>query len=92
MDWLAWSSLRTAPVTTSLLLAALAGITYLFSLAIYRLYYHPLAKFPGPKLAAVTSWYEFYYDIIDQGTFVWEIKQMHDRYGTIASLCFPLVL
>lgn len=49
---------------------------------IHRLYTHPLAAFPGPKLAAATFLYEFYYDVIKSGMYIWEIERMHEKYGT----------
>ncbi|QSZ30010.1 hypothetical protein DSL72_004528 [Monilinia vaccinii-corymbosi] len=51
--------------------------------AIYRLYFSPIAKFPGPKLAALTLWYEFYFSVICDGQWIWEIKRMHEQYGPI---------
>jgi hypothetical protein len=57
--------------------------TYGILLALYRLYLHPLARYPGPELAAATRWYEFYFDVIERGRFAWEIKCMHEVYGPV---------
>lgn len=49
--------------------------------AIRRLYFHPLTHIPGPKLAALTWWYEFYFDGIKQGRYVFKIQELHMQYG-----------
>ena len=70
----------------TLLLALLAFSAYCISLAVYRLYFSPIAKFPGPKLAALTLWYEFYYDVVQRGRYTWKIAELHERYGLLFSL------
>lgn len=41
----------------SLLLAGLLSLLYTASIAIYNIYFSPIAHFPGPKIAAVSFWY-----------------------------------
>lgn len=62
---------------------ALALVAYYALILVYRLYFHPLAKFPGPKLAAATSWYLAYYDIwVAPGAQVmFELRRLHRIYG-----------
>lgn len=62
---------------TTVLLAALLTIGG----AIRRLFFHPLAHIPGPRLAALTWWYEFYFDVIQPGRYVFKIQELHKRYG-----------
>lgn len=66
-----------------LTLNALLLILYLAYGIIYRLYFSPVANFPGPKLAALTFWYEFYYDVIERGKYTFKIRELHKQYGTI---------
>jgi len=56
-------------------------VIYLLSLVVHRLYLSPLAAFPGPKLAGLSKWYEFYYDVIQQGQFTFHIRELHKKYG-----------
>ena len=32
-------------------------------------------------MAALTLWYHFYFDVVRRGTYVWQIKEMHEKYG-----------
>jgi hypothetical protein len=70
--------LGTPPLLVSL---AITALLYTFGLVLYRLYLHPLAKFPGPKIAAVSGWYEAYYQIYLNGQYSKQISELHDQYG-----------
>ncbi|KAK8023577.1 cytochrome P450 [Apiospora rasikravindrae] len=56
---------------------------YFLTLAFHRLFLHPLAGFPGPRLAAVTRDFEAYYDVVCNGQYTFKIAEMHKRYGPI---------
>ncbi|KAF1810551.1 cytochrome protein [Eremomyces bilateralis CBS 781.70] len=77
-----------ALITLSRLLeaAVISTIVYYVGVLIYRLFLHPLARFPGPKLAAATDYYELYFDVAKGGMFLWEIERMHDKYGPIVRI------
>jgi len=66
------------------LLVAGGWVVYLAALAIYRLYISPIAKFPGPKLAALSRWYEFYYEVVLRGQFTFHIQDLHKKYGLLS--------
>lgn len=68
-------------------LVAASFVLYLAGLVVYRLLLSPIAGFPGPKLAALTQWYEFYYNVILPGQFFLHVETMHNKYGR--NLCAP---
>jgi hypothetical protein len=73
-------------------LLSAAFALYSAALVIFRLYLHPLAQFPGPKIAAATGWYEFYHDVIRGGMYIHEVKKMHRQYGTQSTFSASLPL
>jgi len=56
-------------------------LLYLVLKAVYRITFHPLAKFPGPILAALTYKYEFYFEGIKGGRYTKEVERLHQIYG-----------
>ncbi|KAI2135411.1 hypothetical protein LOZ29_003921 [Ophidiomyces ophidiicola] len=56
---------------------------YIACLVIYRLYFSPIAHFPGPLLPRITFWYEFYHNWFRTGEYYLRIREMHDKYGPI---------
>ncbi|PSR80441.1 cytochrome P450 [Coniella lustricola] len=56
------------------------------STGIYRLYFSPIANIPGPKLAALTYWYECYYEVWLGGKFFLKLEELHQQYGPIVRI------
>ena len=62
-------------------LIALIVVTLHALRVIYRLTLHPLARFPGPKIAAVTGKYAAFHDLLRPGLLVKKFPAWHDQYG-----------
>lgn len=82
---ISWDQLQTliSGLTLKRLLPAVA-ILYVCGVAsvvFYRLYLHPISRFPGPRIAAATGWYQAYYDIVKKGKMTQNIAKLHEIYG-----------
>ncbi|GIJ85129.1 hypothetical protein Asppvi_003985 [Aspergillus pseudoviridinutans] len=66
--------------------AVALGAVYLLWVVLDRLYLSPIARFPGPKLAALTHLYEFYWDTVCCGQFTFQIGRLHEKYGPIVRI------
>lgn len=59
----------------------LTSSIYLGITIVYRLYFHPLAKFPGPKFAATSIlWYVYYWT---SGDWPHYLAKAHRKYGDV---------
>jgi hypothetical protein len=86
-------SLFEMAILSDLLLSLLVWAICIYILIVgvwtlYSVYFGPLAKFPGPKLAAATLWYECYYDVVLGGQYTFKIKELHQKYGMLKKIRF----
>ncbi|PBK83747.1 cytochrome P450 [Armillaria gallica] len=70
----------------SLQAIALACTGYVLYLVASRLLFHPLRGFPGPRLAALTSWYQTYFECFCDGAFVDHLEKLHKIYGPVVRI------
>ena len=75
------SSFSTSHLGLLVLLPCVAFVFYLFGLVLYRVYFHPLAKYPGPLLAKLTDLYSTYHAW--KGDRHLEFWRCHEKYGPI---------
>ncbi|KAI0970956.1 cytochrome P450 [Xylaria arbuscula] len=66
-----------------ILLMSLCTLLYALILTVHRVYLSPLASIPGPFLAKVTHWYEFYYNVVHTGKYYEKIRELHEQYGPV---------
>lgn len=81
----ALSSTFLIPRYSSVLLAYVTGFGLFYSslassIVAYRLGpWHPLAKYPGPRLARISKWWAVY--LVRSGSSHRVMKALHDKYG-----------
>ncbi|KAI1865877.1 uncharacterized protein JN550_008135 [Neoarthrinium moseri] len=75
-----WVVLAAKVTQTALILVLLSWM----SRSIYRLYFHPLSKFPGPKLAAISDLYYAY--TFTSGRWPFIAENLHRKYGPVVRI------
>ncbi|KIP07977.1 hypothetical protein PHLGIDRAFT_105021 [Phlebiopsis gigantea 11061_1 CR5-6] len=65
---------------------ASASFVYGATRGVYNLYFHPLAKFPGPKWAAVTGWWKTYVEVYKGESIIDKLFELHKIYGPIVRI------
>ncbi|KAI7260765.1 hypothetical protein D0864_09706 [Hortaea werneckii] len=68
-------------ISTVFGLASVLFLLYLSALAFYRIFFHPLAKYPGPLLAKVTDLNSTYHAV--RGDRHLEFWRCHEKYGSV---------
>ncbi|KAF1992220.1 cytochrome protein [Aulographum hederae CBS 113979] len=68
---------------TGLIIASLVGAWFMYQIGymIYNVYFHPLRKFPGPKLRAASQLIPFYHML--RGNMDIEMRKLHAQYGEV---------
>ena len=61
---------------------------YIIAKLLYNLPFHPLAKFPGPRLAAATSWWQTYLEVFQGESLSLTLLDLHAQYG----MCLVMML
>lgn len=73
----------TASVQHVLFALIAAVLTWSCWSAFYNVYLHPLARFPGPKLAAASKYWLFYQEFV-KGVSLSDVRdELHAQYGTL---------
>ncbi|KAF2458928.1 cytochrome P450 [Lineolata rhizophorae] len=69
------------PLTATIVAVVAAFAVYIVGVVVYRLFFHPLARYPGPLLAKITGWHAAYHAW--RGDRHLEFWRCHEKYGSI---------
>lgn len=67
---------------TKFLVLVFVVLLHITTTCIYRRFFHPLAKIPGPFLPAVTKLYQSYFNC----RYYLEIERLHQQYGPVVRI------
>jgi hypothetical protein len=69
------------PTGSVIWLVAAGLLIYMVYRMLHNLVWHPLASFPSPRVAAVTSLYRAYIELVAKSSFVCELEKLHTQYS-----------
>lgn len=75
---------------STLTIAFTSAIIYIITRAIYDIFFHPLAKVPGPLLAKVGCLWKF--NAATSLKFADRLRAAHAKYGNVSMLCLSFLL
>ena len=77
--WQTQPHLKEKPLAPLLLLCnQYYLLTLASSIAVYRLFFHPLRKYPGPVLGKLSKFYFSYIGLVRGGTHLW-LEELHQK-------------
>ncbi|KAH8664178.1 putative P450 monooxygenase [Xylariales sp. PMI_506] len=71
-------------IVVGCLSVVLASLLYYGAIAIYNIYFHPLSKYPGPKIAAASFLWSA--RSMTRGTAIFDTLRLHDQYGPVVRI------
>lgn len=61
-------------------------IVWTLGRVVYNLYFHPLAKYPGPRMAAATEWWQAWLEIFKAESLSLTLLELHAKHGDIVRI------
>ena len=71
------------PLAAVCVLGLVAAISLAVQRVFYRLWFHPLAAFPGPWAAAATTQWRAFLDCVLTKSFFDVLEELHAKYGIL---------
>jgi hypothetical protein len=86
MLWLGLGLESYPSISQAVIYATVPITSYVAYIVVYRLFFHPLAQIPGPRLAALTFLYQTYHSFKDGSRFYKQVGLLHKKYGPIVRI------
>jgi len=76
-----WVANRLPSASAFALAALFACLVFAVQKIGYNLYFHPLARYPGPPLAAISKLWRAYVECFQKKSTCHELRRLHATYG-----------
>ena len=73
--------LDSSTTIQAVLALIVSSLAWILVKGIYNVTLHPLAKYPGPKLAGFTGLWKMHVELIDKTNLADRLFELHGKYG-----------